>query len=147
MNGKVGIDKKNDCGYFLMLQENFATIVVLLIIRTHACNKTFTSINNTTSENGNLHRTLLKDKYYNVCINIDCMPCKITVMSTCFNLPIASNETHPFMRNNQKETETPSPINISKDKPPTSRKVKSAPKLQWMDKDVKKEVEQVNVFD
>ncbi|WOG81888.1 hypothetical protein DCAR_0101044 [Daucus carota subsp. sativus] len=57
---------------------------------THICRNDAATRINAVNVHGDLHRTPIMDRSMNVCSNIDCMSCKITAMSTVFNLPILS---------------------------------------------------------
>ena len=51
---------------------------------TNVCKNDVATPINAVKINGNLHRTPIMDRSMNVCGDIDCMPCKITSMSTVF---------------------------------------------------------------
>lgn len=61
---------------------------------------------NVTNDNDKKHRTY---RTMSVCSKIDCMPCKITDTSTCFNLSILSTEKCSFMPFVETHAKTPSP--------------------------------------
>ena len=98
-NGKVDIHRKNDYVYVPNAPRKLCNKCGSSSHLNHVCNITSISLNNVTSENRNLHRTLLKDRTCNFCSNIDFMPCKIVVMSICFNLNITLNQIYPYMDN------------------------------------------------
>ncbi|KAL1815668.1 hypothetical protein ACET3Z_018242 [Daucus carota] len=83
--------------------------------------------------NGNLHRTPIIDRSMNVCSDIDCMPCKITAMSTVFNPPILSTTKCSYLC----DVETPEPTNASSKSTPTKKKVVPFSKSLWVKRDVK----------
>ena len=73
------------------------------------------------------------DRSMNVCSDIDCMPCKITAMSTVFNLPILSTSKCSYLY----DVETPEPTNSSSKATPTKKKAVPFSKSQWVKRDVK----------
>ena len=54
----------------------------------------------------------------NECSDNDCMPCKITAMSTVFNLPILSTAKCSHLN----DVETPEPTDVSNQATPTKKK-------------------------
>ena len=135
-NGKVGINKKNDYAYVKNAPRKLCNNCGSSQHLTHVCKKPTGSGINITKENGNLHRTPIMQRTMNVCSNIDCMPCKITAMSTCFNLPILSTEKCLYIET----VETSVPTDVSKETLPTKKKTKSNSKPKWVMKEVKKEI-------
>ncbi|KAK1394275.1 hypothetical protein POM88_013331 [Heracleum sosnowskyi] len=85
-NGKLGNGNANGSNAPRKLCNNCGSSHHL----THVCKNPKEVKDKVTLKNGNLHRTPLMHRPMVVCNNIDCMPCKITAMSTCFNLPILS---------------------------------------------------------
>jgi gag-polypeptide of LTR copia-type/Zinc knuckle len=126
-NGKVGVNKKNDYAYVQSAPRKLCNKCGSSQHLTHVCKKPSEVKPFVTEVNGNLHRTPIMQRTLNVCNNIDCMPCKITTMSTCFNLPILSSEKCAYMET----TQTSKPTGISK-AAPTKKKTKSYSKQQWM---------------
>ena len=85
---------------------------------THVCKKDAATLIDVVNVNGNLHRTPIMERSMNVCSNIDCMPCKITAMSTVFNLPILSTAKCFYLD----DVETPEPTEHSYQAAPTKKR-------------------------
>ncbi|KAK1401825.1 hypothetical protein POM88_001430 [Heracleum sosnowskyi] len=135
-NGKVGVNKGNGYtnvgGASRKLCNNCGSSHHL----THICIKPIEDKINATELNGNLHRTPLMHRTMSVCNNIECMPCKITAMSTCFNLPILTTEKCSYMHT----VETSEPAGDSKKASSTKKRIKSNSKPKWVKREVKQEV-------
>ncbi|KAK1373475.1 hypothetical protein POM88_029668 [Heracleum sosnowskyi] len=135
-NGKVGVNKGNGYtnvgGASRKLCNNCGSTHHL----THVCKKPIEDKINATELNGNLHRTPLMHRTMSVCNNIDCMPCKITAMSTCFNLPVLSTEKCSYLNT----VETSEPAGNSKKASSTKKRTKSNSKPKWVKREVKQEV-------
>ncbi|KAK1382656.1 hypothetical protein POM88_020391 [Heracleum sosnowskyi] len=108
---------------------------------THVCKKPKEVKNNVTMLDGNLHRTPIMHRSMVVCNNIDCVPCKVTAMSTCFNLPISSTEPCLYMQTG----ETPEPTGNSKNASSTKKKTKSNSKDMWVKKGVQQKIPDVMI--
>ncbi|KAK1380497.1 hypothetical protein POM88_027241 [Heracleum sosnowskyi] len=106
---------------------------------THVCKKPKEVKNNVIMIDGNLHRTPIMHRSMVVCNNIDCMPCKVTAMSTCFNLPISSTEPCLYMQT----VETSEPTRNSKKASSTKKKTKSNSKDKWVKKGVQQKIPDV----
>ena len=100
---------------------------------TNVCKNDVVTPINAVKINGNLHRTPIIDRSMNVCSDIDCMPCKITAMSTVFNPPILSTTKCSYLC----DVETPEPTNASSKATPTKKKVVPFSKSLWVKRDVK----------
>ena len=131
-NGKLGNGNANGSNAPRKLCNNCGSSHHL----THVCKKPKEVKNNVTMQDGNLHRTPIMHRSMVVCNNIDCMPCKITAMSSCFNLPISSSEQCTYLQT----VETSEPTGNSKKASSTKKKTKSNSKDKW----VKKGVQQKN---
>ncbi|KAK1357145.1 hypothetical protein POM88_050401 [Heracleum sosnowskyi] len=135
-NGKVGVNKGNGYtnvgGASRKLCNNCGSSHHL----THVCKNPIEDKINATELNGNLHRTPLLHRTMSVCNNIECMPCKITAMSTCFNLPILTTEKCSYMHT----VETSEPAGNSKKASSTKKRIKSNSKPKWVKREVKQEV-------
>ena len=73
------------------------------------------------------------DRSMNVCSDIDCMPCKITAISTVFNLPILSTVKCSHLY----DIETSEPTDVSIQATPTKKKEVPFSKSQWVKRYVK----------
>jgi hypothetical protein len=131
-NGKLGIDKKNDYASVRHAPRKLCNNCGSSQHLTHVCKKPTGNKINVTKVNGNLHRTPIMQRTMNVCSNIDCMPCKITAMSTCFNLPILSTEKCSYVQ----IIETSEPAEVSEKATPTKKKTMSYSKPKWVVKEV-----------
>ncbi|KAK1397704.1 hypothetical protein POM88_007567 [Heracleum sosnowskyi] len=135
-NGKVGVNKGNGYtnvgGASRKLCNNCGSSHHL----THVCKNPIEDKINATELNGNLHRTPLMHRTMSVCNNIECMPCKITAMSTCFNLPILTTEKCSYMHT----VETSEPASNSKKASSTKKRIKSNSKPKWVKREVKQEI-------
>ncbi|KAK1396948.1 hypothetical protein POM88_006811 [Heracleum sosnowskyi] len=103
---------------------------------TNVCKKPTETKVNVTEVTGNLHRTPIMHRSMDVCNNTDCMPCKITAMSTCFNLPILSTDNCSYMNCG----ETSEPTVNSRKATPTKKKTKSYSKPKWVAKEVEQKI-------
>ncbi|KAK1366507.1 hypothetical protein POM88_042068 [Heracleum sosnowskyi] len=135
-NGKVGVNKGNGYtnvgGASRKLCNNCGSTHHL----THVCKKPIEDKINATELNGNLHRTPLMHRTMSVCNNIECMPCKITAMSTCFNLHVLTTEKCSYINT----VETSEPAGNSKKASSTKKRIKSNSKPKWVKREVKQEV-------
>ncbi|KAK1370836.1 hypothetical protein POM88_036928 [Heracleum sosnowskyi] len=135
-NGKVGVNKGNGYtnvgGASRKLCNNCGSTHHL----THVFKKPIEDKVNATELNGNLHRTPFMHRTMSVCNNIECMPCKITAMSTCFNLPILTTEKCSYMNT----VETSEPAGNIKKAPSTKKRTKSNSKPKWVKREVKQEI-------
>ncbi|KAK1384584.1 hypothetical protein POM88_022319 [Heracleum sosnowskyi] len=108
---------------------------------THVCKKPKEVKDNVTKVNGNVHRTHIMHRSMVVCNNTVCMPCKITAMSTCFNMPISSTEQCLYMQT----VESFEPTGNSKKAASTKKKTKSNSKAEWVKKEVQQKIPDVVV--
>ena len=100
---------------------------------THICKNDAATRINAVNVHGNLHRTPIMDRSMNVCSNIDCMSCKITAMSTVFNLPILSTAKCSHLY----DVETLEATKVSFQATPTKKKAVPLSKSQLVKRDVK----------
>ena len=74
-----------------------------------------------------------------MCGNLDCMPCRINLMSSCFNLPMTANEKCKYLLSVETKAETSSSVSSNMNKPSQKGKSKQLPKPKWVVKEVKAE--------
>lgn len=119
---KVSINKKNYYAYVKNSPSKLCNNYGYASHITRACNRETSTMKNIIEENGNVYGTPIILRPLNVCDNIDCMPYKINLLSTCFNLPMISNEKCSYMlfvkTVKEKEINMFSLFNVRKDKSP-----------------------------
>ena len=82
-NGKVGINKSNNYAYVKNAPRKICMNCGSSNHLTHMCKK---PKNKDKNESRLGHQIPLLNKAYPFCDNFDCMPCKMNVIASCFNI-------------------------------------------------------------